>query len=174
MCQDLSSPATTVLHHQFFVTRDILFALKRPIPAQDEGENLIRHRIRCCGRARENEGASTTWSLNEPSEKGARSAGVSESWRSWNRTTSGRMGDVENESPNENVSHLQTLLRKAEASVREACREGGSSTSVTTNPIGPIGAACRRHNDEELKCPRPSLCQTKPVGKKSGKHLFDG
>ena len=103
-CQDpeKESPATTVRRHQIFITRDILDALKRPIPGQDEGENWIRHRILCCGRAREKwKGASTTWSLNEPSEKRARSAGCSASWRSWNRTTTERMGDLERDSPNE-------------------------------------------------------------------------
>ena len=77
------SPATRVRHHQIFVTRDILSALKRPFPGQDEGGNWIRHRIRCCGRARENEGSSTAWSLNEISEKRSISAGGSASWRSW-------------------------------------------------------------------------------------------
>ena len=82
------------------------------------------------------------------------------------------MSDLERDIPSENVSHLLTLWQ-AEASVREACREGGSSTSTTSNPIGPMGPECmwRRHKDEELKCPRPSLCQTQAVGKNTGKRV---
>ena len=34
--------------------------------------------------------------------------------------------------------HLQTLGSRAEASVKEACREGGASSSTTTKPVGPI------------------------------------
>ena len=92
------------------------------------------------------------------------------------RTTSVWMGDVESESPNENVSHLQTLLRKAEASVREACREGGSSTSVTTNPIGPKGAASmwRRHKDEELKCHVQACARHNLLGKTRGRETRSG
>ena len=53
-------------------------------------------------------------------------------------TTSEWMGDLESDSPNENVYLLPTLGRSAAASVREACREGVSSSSATTNTTGPI------------------------------------
>ena len=53
------------------------------------------------------------------------------------RTTMERTGDLESDSPNETAYHLLTLWKKAEASVREACREGGSSSSTTNNPVGP-------------------------------------
>ena len=55
------------------------------------------------------------------------------------RTFCGRMGDLERDNPNGNVHHLVTLWTRAASSVRDTCREGGSSSAVTTNPLGPVG-----------------------------------
>ena len=81
-------------------------------------------------------------------------------------TSSDRLGDLDSDNPNENVYHLLILRRRAEGSVREACREESSSSSMTANPIGSIGleSMWRRNKDEESK-PVPT---SKPVPDKSG------
>ena len=55
------------------------------------------------------------------------------------RIICGRMADFERDNPNGNAYLLVTHWTRAESSVREACRERGSSSAVTTNPLGPVG-----------------------------------
>ena len=55
------------------------------------------------------------------------------------RIICGRMADFERDNPNGNAYLLVTHWTRAESSVREACRERGSSLAVTTNTLGPVG-----------------------------------
>ena len=54
------------------------------------------------------------------------------------RTNSERMGDLHSDSPRENVYYLCPRSGVG-TSVRQACREGGSSSSLALNPIVPTG-----------------------------------
>ena len=63
---------------------------------------------------------------------------------------------------------LPTLQRRAEHSVREACREGTSFSSTTTSPICTIGldSMCRGNMDDESKLvPTSKPVPNNPVGR---------
>ena len=85
------------------------------------------------------------------------------------RITSGRMGDLVSDNPNENSHHFVTSRRRAEAPVREASGQGGSTSAATTKPIGPVGPqSMGRRNKEEKSKPTSETVSDKPVTKKTG------